>query len=122
MTNSVLPNDLQLLMSQIDNGKFHYAGREDDIRDFKEYLNGANFTMAKIKAERIVEFQQNARLLQSGALPNELQLLMSQIDNGKFHYTGREDDIRDFKEHLNGANFTMAKIKAERIIEFQQNA
>lgn len=115
-----LPQDLQSLISQIDDEVIEYPDRARALSSMNGYISNGDLDMARHVAKDIVERQHNLYQAANG-LPQDLQSFISQIDDEAIEYPDRSRAMNSLGNYICNGDFDMARHVAKDIIQRQQN-
>src|SRR4051794_26501946 len=111
-----LPDELQVMLGQIEAERFDYADRQRNLESMKDWIERGDFDMARSSAKTVIERQLQLRHAAQHGLPGDLQAMLAQIEAERFDYADRQRNLASMKDWIQRGDFDMACSSAKTVI------
>lgn len=115
-----MPPDIKTSLDEIEKGKIEYPERAHDMSSIKEFLANGEFDLVRYRARQVLDKQSNLKSAANG-MPADLKTMLEAVEKGKVAYPDRPHDMSSIQEFLANGEFDMARFKARKVIEKQDN-
>ncbi len=112
-----VPEDLQVLVQEINSEPTRYPGIEPDLKRLSTALDKGQHKKARALAQRIIRQKRNL----GQPIPADLKSSVQKIETEAADYPGRESDLRRITEFIASGQYTAARRRSRRVLKRQEN-